>query len=186
MRILHAASKNGTSRIDCHTCGTDTQAIPAYRAIIHIGAQLLRRLRGFQREGDKPEARQPGRSRKQNQARKKLCRNGRAFCVCSASDRASDLAGTEAPCTNVDMARSTIDNSLDPANIRLPSSVGTAVGVGHLDTKAYALAANIALCHFPAPPYFRRYVTHIIISYFAAKCKHNLSKKLQGYILGKM
>lgn len=87
---------------------------------------------------------------------------------------ASDLAGTEAPRTNVDMARSTIDNSLDPANIRLPSSVGTAVGVGNFDTKAYTLAANIALCHFPAPPYLRRYVTNIIISYFLDKCKHNL------------
>ena len=62
--------------------------------------------------------------------------------------RARDLAGTEAPCTHVDMARSPVDDRLDTADIRLPGPVGTAVGVGNLDPEAHALAANIALCHF--------------------------------------
>ena len=50
------------------------------------------------------------------------------------------------------MARSTVDNSLDPLDIGLPSTVGTSVGVGNLDTEGHALAAKITLSHFIAPP----------------------------------
>ena len=45
------------------------------------------------------------------------------------------------------MARSTVDNSLDPLDIGLPGTVGTSVGVGNLDTKGYALTAKITLRH---------------------------------------
>ena len=45
------------------------------------------------------------------------------------------------------MARSTVDNSLDPLNIGLPSTVGTTVGVGNLDTEGYTLATIITLRH---------------------------------------
>ena len=81
------------------------------------------------------------------------------------SDRTGNLAGTEAPSTNVDMARSTIDYGLDTADVCLPCPVGTTMGVGDLNPEADTLAANIALCHFPAPPYCKRYVTNIILSY---------------------
>ena len=70
-------------------------------------------------------------------------------------DSAGNLAGAEAPSTYVDMAGSTVYNSLYTTDIRLPSPVGTSVGVGNLDTEGNALAANIALCHFPAPPYLQ-------------------------------
>lgn len=68
-------------------------------------------------------------------------------------DCTSNLAGAEAPSTYVDMARSTVHESLNTTDVGLPSSVGTSVRVRNLDTKGNALAANIALCHFPAPPY---------------------------------
>ena len=45
------------------------------------------------------------------------------------------------------MARSTVDNRLNALDIGLPHSVGTSVGVGNLNTKGNALAANIALSH---------------------------------------
>ena len=100
------------------------------------------------------------------------------------SDRTGNLAGTEAPSTNVDMARSTIDYGLDTADVCLPCPVGTTMGVGDLNPEADTLAANIALCHFPAPPYSN--VTDTILPYFYEKIKHNLLKKMTGYILVKM
>ena len=76
-------------------------------------------------------------------------------CIDPCLDCTGNLAGAEAPSTYVDMAGSTAHESLYAADVRLPSSVGTSVGVGNLDTKGNALAANIALCHFPAPPYLK-------------------------------
>ena len=62
-------------------------------------------------------------------------------------DSALNLVGTQTSGTSVHMARSTVDNSLDPLHIGLPGSVGTSVGVGDLDTKGNALATIITLCH---------------------------------------
>ena len=45
------------------------------------------------------------------------------------------------------MARSTVHNGLDTLNVGLPSSVGTSVGVGNLDTEGNALATIITLRH---------------------------------------
>ena len=45
------------------------------------------------------------------------------------------------------MAGSTIDNSLDTLHIGLPSTIGTSVGVGDLDTKGNALTTIITLRH---------------------------------------
>ena len=70
-----------------------------------------------------------------------------AFIRCLLSDSALNLVGTEASGTSVHMARSTVDNSLDPLNIGLPSTIGTTVGVGNLDTEGYALATIITLRH---------------------------------------
>ena len=58
-----------------------------------------------------------------------------------------NLVGTEASGTSVHMARSTVDNSLDTLHIGLPSTVGTSVGVGDLDTKSHALTTKITLRH---------------------------------------
>ena len=58
-----------------------------------------------------------------------------------------NLVGTEASGTSVHMARSPVDNGLDALYIGLPGTVGTSVGVGHLDTKGNALATIITLRH---------------------------------------
>ena len=60
---------------------------------------------------------------------------------------ALDLVGTEASGTSVHMARSTVDNGLDPLHIGLPGTIGTTVGVGNLNTKGNALTAKITLRH---------------------------------------
>lgn len=62
-------------------------------------------------------------------------------------DRTLNLVGTETSCTDVYMARSTIDNCLHTLYVGLPHSVGTPVRVRNLNTKGNALAANIALSH---------------------------------------
>ncbi len=74
---------------------------------------------------------------------------GWAFiCISSyLSYRTGDLAGAQAPCTDMHMARSTVDNRLDALYIGLPHTVGTSMGVGYLDTKAYALATIITFSH---------------------------------------
>ena len=63
------------------------------------------------------------------------------------SDGPLDLVGTETSGTGVHMARSTVDNGLDPLYIGLPGSVGTSVGVGDLNAEGNALATIITLCH---------------------------------------
>ena len=63
------------------------------------------------------------------------------------SDCTFHLVGTKASCTDMYMARSTINNSFDALDVGLPSSVGTSMGVRNLDTESHALAADIALCH---------------------------------------
>ena len=68
------------------------------------------------------------------------------------SDGPLNLVGTEASGTSVHMARSTIDNRLDALDVGLPGTVGTSVGVGHLDTEGHALATIITLRHSTAPP----------------------------------
>ncbi len=61
------------------------------------------------------------------------------------SDGAFNLVGTETSCTNVYMARSTLDNRLDALDVGLPHSIGASVGVRDLDAERHTLAANITL-----------------------------------------
>ena len=68
------------------------------------------------------------------------------------SDGPLNLIGTEASGTSVHMARSPIDDSLDPLHIGLPSTIGTSVGVRNLNTKGNALNTKITLSQFIAPP----------------------------------
>ena len=58
-----------------------------------------------------------------------------------------NLIGTEASCTDVDMAGRTIDDSFHALYVGLPHSVGTSVGVGDLNTKGNTLATIITLRH---------------------------------------
>lgn len=63
------------------------------------------------------------------------------------SDRAGNFAGTQAPGTNIYMARRAVDHCLHALDIGLPGAVGTPMRVGYLDTKGHALVAKFALCH---------------------------------------
>ncbi len=63
------------------------------------------------------------------------------------SDRPGNLAGTQAPGTNIYMTRRTVDDCLDAFHIGLPGTIGTSVGVGNLDAKGYALIAKLAFSH---------------------------------------
>ena len=56
------------------------------------------------------------------------------------SDGPLNLVGTEASGTGVHMARSTVDNCLDPLHVGLPSTVGASVRVRNLDTEGHTLA----------------------------------------------
>ena len=78
-------------------------------------------------------------------------------------DRAGNFTGTQAPGTNIHMARRTIDQSLHALDVGLPGTIGAAVRVGNLNTKGHTLIANIALCHFPAPPSFGHCIADIIL-----------------------
>ena len=73
--------------------------------------------------------------------------NGGVFYFAGKSDSTLNLVGTQTSGTSVHMARSTVDNSLDPLDVGLPGTVGTSVGVGNLDTKGYTLTAKITLRH---------------------------------------
>ena len=63
------------------------------------------------------------------------------------SDGSFHLVRTEASGTSVHMARSTVDNGLNPLHVGLPGTIGTSVGVGDLNTKGNALATIITLRH---------------------------------------
>ena len=58
-----------------------------------------------------------------------------------------DLVGAEASGTSVHMARSSVDNRLNPLYVGLPGTVGASVGVGNLNTESYTLATKITLSH---------------------------------------
>ena len=63
------------------------------------------------------------------------------------SDGPLNLVGTEASGTSVHMARSTVDNRLDPLDVGLTGTVGASVGVGNLNAEGHALATIITLSH---------------------------------------
>lgn len=72
------------------------------------------------------------------------------------SHRAGDLSGTQATGAGVDPLGGTVDDRLDPLDVRLPRAIGTPVRVRHADAESHALAAEIAFCHGSAPPSFGR------------------------------
>ena len=63
------------------------------------------------------------------------------------SDHAGNFAGTQAPGTNIYMARRAVDHCLHALDIGLPGTIGTPVGVRDLDTEGHALVAKFALSH---------------------------------------
>ena len=63
------------------------------------------------------------------------------------SDSSGDFAGTQAPGTNIYMARSTVDDRLHTLDIGLPHAVGTPVGVGDLDPEGNTLVTELTFSH---------------------------------------
>ena len=68
------------------------------------------------------------------------------------SDGALNLVGAEASGTCVNMAGSSVNDSLNALDVGLPCTIGTSVGVRDLNTEGHALATKITLSHFLAPP----------------------------------
>ena len=58
-----------------------------------------------------------------------------------------NFSAAEAPGTDVDMTVCTVNNGLNPLYIGLPGAIGAPVGMAHLNTKRYTLAAKFTLCH---------------------------------------
>ena len=78
---------------------------------------------------------------------KKLCGTSAELLLMLCSDCAGNFTGTQAPGTNIHMARRTIDQSLNALYIGLPGTIGTTMRVGNLDTEGHALIAELALSH---------------------------------------
>ena len=83
---------------------------------------------------------------------KNAAENSAADFIAGTSDSALNLVGAEASGTCVNMAGSSVNDSLDALDVGLPCTIGTSVGMGNLDTKGHALATKITLSHFIAPP----------------------------------
>ena len=62
-------------------------------------------------------------------------------------DGALNLVGAEASGTCVNMAGSSIDDSLDALDVGLPCTIGTSVGVRDLNAEGHALTTKITLSH---------------------------------------
>ena len=89
-------------------------------------------------------------SAKKDKETKKLrvVRHGAFSVAFIGSHRTGDLTGTEASGADVHMSGGTIHDRLDALHIGLPGTVGTTVGVGHLNAENNALIAEFTLGHF--------------------------------------
>jgi len=96
-----------------------------------------------------------------------------------------NLIGTEASCTDVDMAGRTVNDCLHALYVGLPCTVGTSVGMGDLNAKRHTLAANIALCqllHLQSSKNHLKYVSIHTVSYFTKLFLKMQEKKCKKYI----
>ena len=122
---------------------------------------------------------------------KKLCGTSAELLLMLCSDCAGNFTGTQAPGTNIHMARRTIDQSLYALDVGLPGTIGTTMRVGNLDTEGHALIAELALSH---PLHLLAVVTSCLRS-FASSSYHTrscrkmqalLDKKLKKFSEGKV
>ena len=90
-------------------------------------------------------------------------------------DGALNLVGAEASGTCVNMAGSSIHDSLDALDVGLPCTVGTSVGVRDLDTKGYALTTKITLSH-----------SLHLHSFLYSYCAHSQALRYDNKLSGKM
>ena len=70
-----------------------------------------------------------------------------AYFIAMELDGALNLVGAEASGTCVNMAGSSIHDSLDALDVGLPCTIGTSVGVRDLNAEGHALTTKIRLCH---------------------------------------
>ena len=69
------------------------------------------------------------------------------FLKVPTSDGTGDLAGAQATGASVHTLGGSVYDSLNALHVGFPSSVGTSVRMGNLDTESNALSAKFALCH---------------------------------------
>lgn len=62
-------------------------------------------------------------------------------------DGALNLVRTQASCTDIDMARRTVNNRFHALDVGFPCTVRPSVRVGDFDTERNTLAADITFCH---------------------------------------
>ena len=87
-------------------------------------------------------------------------------------DGAGHFIGTQATGAGVDVARCAVDNCLNALYVGFPSSGGSSVRMGNLDSERDVLTADIAFCHVSAPPYTTlNKVNSNILSDSQGKCK---------------
>jgi len=64
-----------------------------------------------------------------------------------------NFSGAQASGANLDMFRSTVDNSLYSLNIRFPGSVASSVRMGNLNAESNIFSADFTFCHAVTPPH---------------------------------
>ena len=93
------------------------------------------------------------------------------------SDSALNLVGAEASGTCVNMAGSSVNDSLNALDVGLPCTIGTSVGVRDLNAEGHALTTKITLSHSLHLHSFLYSYCALhrrldMISDFFQKCKH--------------
>ena len=63
-------------------------------------------------------------------------------------DGAFNFVRTQTSCTNIHMARGTVNNRFNTLYVGLPSSVGASMRMGDFNTKSNTLAAIITFSHW--------------------------------------
>ena len=149
-RLPKAARTGNAGRVCAPAAGhrRERRCRSGARCLRDPGEILKRRLRTMRGRfryphsgGDAPEQiPQCSQKQKKRQAR-------RLVFLFVLSDRTLNLVGTQASCTDVYMARSTVNNRFYPFDVGLPCSVGSSMRMGNFNSKSNALAADIALCH---------------------------------------
>ena len=109
---------------------------------------------------------------------KNAAENSAADFIAGTSDSALNLVGAEASGTCVNMAGSSVNDSLNALDVGLPCTIGTSVGVRNLDTKGYALTTKITLSHSLHLPSFYYSVIHALSQ--ALRYDNKLSGKMQA------
>ena len=79
-------------------------------------------------------------------------RNESSSAVFAKSNRACNLSRTQAASANINRLSIAVNDSPYFSYIRLPSSVWSSVRMADLNSKGYALAANITFSHVRTPP----------------------------------